>query len=89
VLRETWSLGDVEDVEAFAGAVLAKFLNGERVAHQPGSAAFLSRDDHDDALAFLLAATWSAWLKFNPVDDGRGTNKFSGWLVWILHRRWL
>jgi hypothetical protein len=87
VLRETWSLGDVRDVEAFAGDVIAKFTRGERAAHKPGTDAFLSPADKDDLLAFLLGASWEAWLKFNPIDDGRGTNRFSGYLVWVLHRR--
>lgn len=76
----------VRDVEAFCGAVLEKFHRGERVAHQPGSHAFLSRDDHDDAIAFLISASWQAWLDFRP-DDGRGTNRFGGYLSWILYRR--
>lgn len=87
MLRETWSLGDVRDVEAFCGDVIAKFTRGERAAHKPGSDAFFSQADKDDALAYLLGEAWIAWRKFNPVDDGRGTNKFSGYLVWILHRR--
>jgi DNA-directed RNA polymerase specialized sigma24 family protein len=87
VLRETWSLGDVRDVEAFCGDVITKFTHGERVAHQPGSEASFSAADKEDLLAYLLAASWQAWLKFNPVDDGRGTNRFSGFLVWTLHRR--
>jgi hypothetical protein len=87
VLRETWSLGDVRDVEAFCGDVIKKFTRGERVAHQPGSDASFSAADNEDLLAYLLAASWQAWLKFNPIDDGRGTNRFSGYLVWVLHRR--
>jgi DNA-directed RNA polymerase specialized sigma24 family protein len=87
VLRETWSLGDVRDVEAFCGDVIKKFTRGERVAHKPGTDAFLSAADKDDLLAYLLAASWQAWLKFRPDDDGRGTNRFSGFLVWTLHRR--
>jgi DNA-directed RNA polymerase specialized sigma24 family protein len=77
----------VLDVEAFCGAVLEKFNRGERVGHQPGSHAFQSWDDHDDALANLISASWQAWRNFNPVDDGRGTNRFGGYLSWILYRR--
>jgi hypothetical protein len=87
VLRETWTLGDVRDVEAFCGDVIAKFTRGERAGHKPGSDAFFSPADHDDAMAYLLGEAWIAWQKFNPVDDGRGTNRFSGFLVWTLHRR--
>jgi DNA-directed RNA polymerase specialized sigma24 family protein len=77
----------VRDVEAFCGALLERFHRGERVAHQPGSHAFLSRDDHDDAIAHLVGASWEAWRRFNPVDDGRGTNRFGGYLSWVLYRR--
>jgi hypothetical protein len=77
----------VLDVEAFCGAVLDKFNRGERVAHQSGSHAFQNAADKEDALAFLIAASWQAWLDFNPRDDGRGTNRFGGYLSWILYRR--
>jgi hypothetical protein len=77
----------VRDVEAFCGAVLEKFNRGERVGHQPGGHAFQSRDDHDEALQNLIGASWKAWLDFNPRDDGRGTNRFGGYLSWVLYRR--
>jgi DNA-directed RNA polymerase specialized sigma24 family protein len=74
-------------VEAFCGDVIVRFMRGERATHLPGTDAHFSPADKEDALAFLLAASWEAWQHFRPVDDGRGTNRFSGYLVWILHRR--
>jgi DNA-directed RNA polymerase specialized sigma24 family protein len=77
----------VRDVEAFCSAILEKFYSGERAAHQPRSFAFLSPADHEEALDNLLEASWKAWLDFRPDDDGRGTNRFGGYLSWILYRR--
>jgi hypothetical protein len=77
----------IEDVEAFAAAVLERFNRGERVGHQPGSHAFQSAADKEDALAFLIEACWQAWLDFDPNDDGRHANKLGGYAIWILHRR--
>jgi AraC-like DNA-binding protein len=77
----------IEDVEAFAAAVLAKFYRGERVAHEPGSHAFLVPADEEDALANLVEACWQAWRDFRPDDDGRHANKLGGYAVWILYRR--
>jgi len=49
----------VQDVEPFCSAVLDDFSHGERVAQNPGSHAFLSMADKEDALAFLIAASFT------------------------------
>jgi hypothetical protein len=79
----------IQDVEKLAQSVL---LAHERAGvkrngrlDRPGMT--LSESDREDLLSFLVATAWEASQRFHPNDDGRGTNRLAGYVVWTLHRR--
>lgn len=77
----------VLNVEDFARSILndhiaggAKRRNGTLTGPYP-----LSPADYDECLGELVGASWEAWRRFNPVDDGRGSNRLAGYIAWKLH----
>lgn len=46
----------------------------------------MSMADYEDCLTDLFGACWIASQRFNPVDDGRGSNRLAGYLAWKLHK---
>lgn len=89
MLAARMALYDIDDVEAFCRAALDEHLaTGKR--RRDGSStmpAQLSAADYEDALAYLVSTVWEASEQFNPIDDGRGTNRFSGYAITIIHWR--
>jgi hypothetical protein len=76
------------DLEDLARSVLndhiaggARRRNGTLTGPAP-----LSDSDFRDCLTDLLGAGWEAWRRFNPVDDGRGSNRLAGYVAWKLHK---
>jgi hypothetical protein len=78
----------VQDMEDFARSVLndhiaggARRRNGTLTGPAP-----MSMADYDDCLTDLFGACWIAAQRFNPIDDGRGSNRLAGYLAWKLHK---
>jgi hypothetical protein len=73
MLRETWSLGDVKDVEKLCRAVLDDLLRTSGAQWQPA--------EYDDRLAQLFEDVWVLWAeKFDPT---RGL-AFASYASWKL-----
>jgi DNA-directed RNA polymerase specialized sigma24 family protein len=79
----------ISDLEALCRDVLNDHLaEGVRTSGGiSGPTKTLTPSEYDDALCFLIGTGWEAWQRFNPVDDGRGSNRVAGYATWILHRR--
>ena len=88
VLNGTFSLFDIENVESFCRAVINEHMKvGVRSHGTLTGPSSLTLTDQDDLLAYLISLTWELSRKFNTTDDGRGTNRFSGYALSILHKR--
>lgn len=75
LLQGTLELHDVRDVEGLCRSIL------DRVLHSWG--ARLQRDDHEDALSYLIATAWRLSQRYEP---GRSVS-FSTYSSRILERR--
>jgi hypothetical protein len=79
----------IADVEKLARSVISAHeragvkRNGR--LDRPGMT--LTESDREDLLAYLIAEAWKASQRFQPVDDGRGTNRLAGYVVKTLHFR--
>jgi hypothetical protein len=62
LLSHTWSLGDVDDVEAFCGAALDRWLRRYRLRWTDSR--------YEDMLADLLGEAWRLWSE--AYDEARG-----------------
>jgi hypothetical protein len=77
----------VQDLEAFAGSVRVAHF-GVGVKRSDGSVngqLTLSSADEEDILGYLISRAWELSQRFNPVDDGRGSNRLAGFLTQRLH----
>lgn len=55
--------------------------------HGRGDGGWFSESVEEELRAFLLAAAWETVQRSQAKDDGRGSNRLAGWVVWVLHRR--
>lgn len=86
--RGACKVGDcVRDLEAFAGSIRAAHFNvgAKRSDGSIDGQLSLSSADADDVLAYLIGRGWELSQRFNPVDDGRGSNRLAGFLTQRLH----
>jgi DNA-directed RNA polymerase specialized sigma24 family protein len=77
----------VQDLEPFCGSIRAAHF-GVGVKRGDGSTngqLSLSSADAEDVLGYLIGRGWELSQRFNPVDDGRGSNRLAGFLTQRLH----
>jgi hypothetical protein len=77
----------VADLEAFCGSIRAAHF-GVGVKRGDGTVngqLTLTHSDREDLLAYLLGRAWELSQRFNPADDGRGSNRLAGFLTQRLH----
>jgi hypothetical protein len=77
----------VQDLEAFCGSIrFAHFGVGVRRSDgTTNGQLMLSSADEEDVLEYLVSRGWELAQRFNPVDDGRGSNRLAGFLTQRLH----
>ncbi len=79
----------IQDVEKLAQSVLSAHeragVKRNGCLDRPGMT--LTESDREDLLAYLIAEAWKASQRFDSRDDGRGSNRLAGFVVWTLHKR--